>query len=68
MFRVGRDIFFVLDTFIYLEDPAFAIIMPGLRFTRPQKRSSVQFGFGGVAAEGELVAMPIPVMSWFYKF
>jgi hypothetical protein len=68
MFRVGRDIFFVLDTFIYLEDPAFAIIMPGLRFTRPQKRSSVQFGFGGVAAEGELVAMPIPAMSWFYKF
>jgi small nuclear ribonucleoprotein (snRNP)-like protein len=68
IFKVGRDIFFVLDTFIYLEDPAFAIIMPGLRFARPQKRSSLQFGFGGVAAKGDLVPMPLPVMSWFYKF
>ena len=68
MFRVGKDIFFVVDTFIYLEDPAFAIIMPGLRFTRPQKRSSLQFGFGALANEQNLMPMPVPVMSWFYSF
>jgi hypothetical protein len=68
MFRVGKDVFFVFDTFIYLEDPAFSILMPGLRFTRPQKRSSLQFGFGAIATEGELMPMPLPVMSWFYKF
>ena len=68
LFRIGRDVFFVFDTFIYLEDPAFSIFMPGLRFARPQKRSSLQFGFGAVAAKGELLPMPLPVMSWFYKF
>mgnify|MGYP001148218241 CR=1 FL=1 len=68
LFRIGRDVFFVFDTFIYLRDPAFSILMPGLRFTRPQKRSSLQFGFGALAAEGELMPMPLPVMSWFFKF
>jgi hypothetical protein len=68
MFRIGKDISFVLDTFIYLEDPVFAIIVPGLRFIRPLKRTSLQFGFAAIAAEGELVPVPTPVMSWFYKF
>jgi hypothetical protein len=68
MFRLGRDMFFVFDTFIFLEDPAFSILMPGLRFSRPQKRSSIQFGFGALATGGDLMPMPLPVVSWFYKF
>jgi len=68
MFRVGKDIFFVFDTFIYLENHSFAILMPGLRFTRPQKRSSLQFGFGAIASENNMIAMPVPVISWFYSF
>lgn len=68
MFRIGRDMFFVFDTFIFMEDPSFSILMPGLRFTRPQRRSSLQFGFGAIAAEGELMPMPVPLVSWFYKF
>ncbi len=67
--KAGRNIYFLVDTFIYLGegDNKFGIIVPGLRFIRPQRRSSIQFGFAAVAAEGDLIPAPMPVISWFFE-
>jgi hypothetical protein len=69
LIRVGTNVYFLVDTFIYLGkgDAKFGVIVPGLRINRPLKRSSFQFGFAGVAAGGELMPMPIPIVSWLFE-
>lgn len=43
-----------------------ALILPGLRFqTRPE--AAFQVGFAGLRADGETMALPIPMLQWFRK-
>lgn len=67
LFRLGENIHFVGDSFIYLGEEKFSVFVPGLRFQRPLKRSSVQIGVGGIIIDGEAMPLPIPVFSWFYE-
>ena len=70
LIRLGDNVHFVMDSFIYLgkeKDSGFAIVVPGLRFARPMKRSSFQFGFAAIAAGGEFMPVPLPVVSWYYE-
>jgi hypothetical protein len=69
LLRLGNNVHFVMDSFIYLgkKDDSFAILVPGLRFARPMKRSSIQFGFAGIITGGETLPAPFPVLSWFYE-
>lgn len=66
LFRLGTNLHFVGDSFIYLGDTPFTVIVPGLRFERPFKRSSIQVGIGGIIAEGEAIPVPVPLFSWFF--
>jgi hypothetical protein len=66
MVRLGKNISFVGDSFIYAgPDPAF-IIVPGLRFSRNENKA-FQIGLAGVIFEGEAVPFPIPMLGWFLK-
>ncbi|MCK4749331.1 MAG: hypothetical protein KAT15_19895 [Bacteroidales bacterium] len=66
MARIGKNISFVGDSFIYAGENPFAIVMPGLRFSRTE-RKAFQFGFAGIIFEGEAIPFPIPVLGWFLK-
>ncbi|MCR9173556.1 MAG: hypothetical protein NXI10_13730 [bacterium] len=45
-------------------DPAIALLVPGVRFhTSPQ--TAFQFGFTGIAAQGEFWPVPIPMVQWY---
>ena len=66
MARLGKNISLVGDSFIYAGPNPFAIVMPGLRFSRTEQRA-FQFGFAGVIFEGEAIPFPIPVLGWFLK-
>ena len=66
MVRLGRNVSLVGDSFIYAGPNAAALIIPGLRFSR-NERKAFQFGFAGAVIEGELVPFPIPMLSWFLK-
>lgn len=46
-----------------------AFIMPGMRFQHREDRA-FQFALAGVVAgsEGDVVAFPLPMCSWFFKF
>lgn len=67
LFKLGKNVHFVGDSFIYLGESPFTIIVPGLRFDRPARRSSIQAGLGGIIIEGEGIPVPIPIFSWFYE-
>ena len=69
LLRLGQNFYFVTDSFIYLGggDSNWGVIVPGLRIMRPQKRSSFQFGFAAVAAEGDIMSVPFPFVSWFFE-
>jgi hypothetical protein len=64
--RLGKNVHFVGDSFIYLGDNSFAILIPGIRFERPFRRSSIQVGLGGVIFDGQAIPLPVPLFSWFY--
>ena len=64
--RLGKNISFVGDSFIYAGPNPFAIVMPGIRFSRSE-RKAFQFGFAGVIFEGQAIPFPIPVLGWFLK-
>ncbi|MEE4214146.1 MAG: hypothetical protein V2I34_03705, partial [Bacteroidales bacterium] len=66
LFRLGSNLYFVGDSFIYLGETPFTVIVPGLRFERPFKRSSIQVGIGGIVADGEAIPVPLPLFSWFF--
>lgn len=67
LLRLGDNVKLVGDSFIYLGEEKFTILVPGLRFSRPMKRSSFQMGFGAVIAGGEAVPLPLPIFSWFFE-
>jgi hypothetical protein len=64
--KLSDKLSFVGDSFIYAKDEVWAIVVPGLRFDR-KKGGAFQFGFGGVIFNGEVVPVPIPIVSWFIK-
>jgi len=66
MARINEKVAFVFDSFIYTKEEFFALIIPGLRFYRPNK-GAFQFGFGGIAVEGEVLPVPVPMISWFVR-
>ncbi|MEO0898886.1 MAG: hypothetical protein AAFY71_20910 [Bacteroidota bacterium] len=71
MIRTNSRLSLVFDSFIYLGGSAegsaddFALVMPGLRFNTSDK-FALQFGLGGVVAQGTWVPLPIPVGSIFF--
>ena len=66
MVKLGKNVSFVGDSFIFAGDSPLFIIIPGLRFSRSENKA-FQFGFAGVIFEGEAVPFPIPMISWFVK-
>lgn len=64
--RLNENIALVGDSFIYTEGELFALIMPGLRFSRKPDRA-FQFGLAGVYFDGQVVPVPIPFLYWFIK-
>lgn len=55
------------ETFHYRGNVAY--IMPGMRFQKHEDRA-FQFALAGVVAgsEGDVMAFPLPMCSWFFKF
>ena len=58
----------VTETVIEVDVPRTGggLIIPGLRY-QVKPTAAFQFGFGGLAINGELVPSPIPIVSWFRK-
>lgn len=70
MSKLNDKFSFVFDSFIISgtgNNDGGALLIPGIRLqTDPDK--AFQLGFAGVAAEGELVPFPLPMLQWFRKF
>jgi hypothetical protein len=64
--RLSDKVSFVGDSFIYAKDEVVAIVVPGLRFDR-KNGGAFQFGFGGAILNGDIIPVPIPILSWFVK-
>lgn len=65
--KITNKITFVGDSFIYPGDNSWALVIPALRF-KQQAKGEFQFGLGMLVAQGELLPVPIPMISWFRKF
>ncbi len=69
MSKINDKFSFVFDSFIISgtgSDDGGALLIPGIRIqTDPDK--AFQIGFAGVAAAGELVPFPLPMLQWFRK-
>ena len=67
LFRITDKVSFVGDSFIFLKKgEGFAIIVPGIRVSRKPERA-FQIGFAALSADGEMVPIPIPMLSWFIR-
>ncbi len=66
MSRFTNKITFVFDSMIILENDAWGFLSPGLRF-QTEENKAFQFGFLLGLADGEIVQIPIPMVSWFRK-
>lgn len=66
MVRLGKNVSFVGDSFILATESPLVLIIPGLRFSRSE-RKAFQFGFAGIIYEGKAIPFPIPMLSWFLK-
>lgn len=67
MTKVSPKISLVFDSFILMPSgnrDAFALIIPGIRWHQSEGRS-IQFGFTGVIANGEILPIPIPMIQWY---
>ena len=64
--RFTNKITFVFDSMIILGDDASGFLSPGLRF-QVEENKAFQFGFLLGVADGEIVRIPIPMISWFRK-
>lgn len=65
--KISNKITFVGDSFIYPGDNSWALVIPALRF-KQQAKGEFQFGLGMLVAQGQLLPVPIPMISWFRKF
>ncbi len=66
MVRLGKTVSLVGDSFIYAGENPVALVMPGLRFSRNERRA-FQFGLAGIIFEGNAIPFPIPVVGWFIR-
>ncbi|MDR9418784.1 hypothetical protein [Gracilimonas sp.] len=70
MTEITEKFSFVFDSFIVSgtgNDDSGALLIPGLRLqSSPDK--AFQIGFAGIAAEGELIPFPLPMLQWFRRF
>lgn len=70
MTKIGDKVSLVFDSVIAppatSDGSTFAYLIPGLRIHTKPKRA-FQFGFGGVAVEGELLPVPIPIINFFQQ-
>lgn len=67
MKRLSNKITFILDSFIVPEGDfagTIALIIPGLRFQTAEHKA-FQFGLAGIAANGQIAPLPIPMVTWF---
>jgi hypothetical protein len=46
--------------------PGLALLIPGIRWHQEEGKA-LQFGFTGVAYEGELLPLPIPMVQWYRR-
>lgn len=61
---------FVFDSFIVSgtgNDDGGALLIPGLRLQTNQDKA-FQIGFAAIAADGELIPFPLPMLQWFRRF
>lgn len=67
MTKVSPKISLVFDSFILMPSGngnGFALLIPGVRWHQSEGRS-IQFGFTGVIADGDLIPIPIPMVQWY---
>ncbi len=64
--KLNDKVTFVGDSFFYINQDFAALVVPGLRFKR-QNKGAFQFGLGGLFAGGDIIPVPIPILSWFVK-
>ena len=71
MIKMDKKLSFVFDSFILLptQDPDYsrsmvALLIPGIRWHKEEGKA-FQFGFTGVAVDGNLFPMPIPTVQWY---
>jgi hypothetical protein len=78
MHKLSKSISLVFDSFILpptktiIENGQtyqnnFALFLPGFRF-QTSETGAFQFGFAGLNAVGETIALPFPYLQWFRKF
>ncbi|NNE56207.1 MAG: hypothetical protein HKN32_09310, partial [Flavobacteriales bacterium] len=46
------------------EKPGFGLLMPGVRWHQAEGKA-FQFGFAAIAANGEILQIPIPTVQWY---
>ncbi|MEQ8525760.1 hypothetical protein [Gracilimonas sp.] len=64
MNRVSDRVSLVVDSFIFTGEYPAALIIPAIRLhSGPDK--AFQLGFAGVAADGELLPVPLPFLQWY---
>lgn len=64
MNRVSDRVSLVIDSFIFTGEYPAALIIPAIRLhSGPNK--AFQLGFAGVAADGELLPVPLPFLQWY---
>ena len=65
--RMGNKASFVFDSFIVpINGEVAALIIPGFRF-QTQEDKAFQIGFAGAYFDGDVVSMPIPMVTWFRR-
>ena len=66
LLRITDKVSFVGDSFIYMKKGSFAIIVPGIRVSRKPERA-FQIGLAAISADGEMIPIPLPMLSWFVR-
>jgi hypothetical protein len=69
MVKVAPKISIVFDSFILLPNQQgnsdmVSLIIPGIRWHQEEGKA-FQFGFAGVAFEGDVVPIPVPMVQWY---
>ena len=75
MIKMDKRLSFVFDSFILFpktEENGFsrsmvALIIPGIRWHKEEGKA-FQFGFTGIAVDGEIMPVPVPTVQWFRSF
>jgi hypothetical protein len=66
LFKITNKISFVGDSFFYLKEGGFAIIVPGIRVSKNTTRA-FQIGLAAISTNGKMTTIPIPILGWFIR-